>query len=554
MAARYYVNCKVLLRLRFEDFLDLPPVPSAPVGAGAEAFAFNPAEVVPVIPYSCSVTLNSYREADTARIVIPFERMPIDPRILRAAGVQVFAGAVAPDTFADGYPISGSASLPIIPDSEFGVSNEIFRGFADDWELTLDGDQPMIQMSCRDTTSIFIDAEVPPNLINKIPPTLPLDQVLRLILLDPDVGLPGARGMVVVNQSGINPLPGLGEFHAPSWFDSKRTAKRGRAGGAKTKISYWDFITDVVTAAGLFCYVRPSRTPQDVLPIPLGGAFTFVPAPPAELVISQPRTYYRDRVGLGDLPAPEEWVLAYGLNVDNLTIKRNLTGYVTPTIEVRSFDTRTSTPIVARFPEAPPKTPKKNNQPRPSAVGDREEVKVITVNGLSGVKGRQIARAYARSIYEQLGRNEVELGVRTRHLTAKQRNLDAIARGDEPVADLFWLRPGDPVALVIRPIQSNAGDLELGTQNTAAFIANASVVEQEALFRALAFPPAATVKVLQSLTFGQQKVQREFRCRTVVWNWDYNSGWDAEITAHNYLDVRNAVSFGEPLDPINGVP
>lgn len=574
----YYSTCKVIFRIRVEDFKREAPRPAPPGTGDAEAFSGSnklgvqdptPSEVesanadiaftvgkrldYAVVPYSCRVTKNSYREADRCQLVIPFAKFPFDPRILRAAGVQVFGGSLRGDVFARQYPGVGSAPQLTVPDVniEEGTSNEIFRGFCDDWELTLDDKEPQVRVSARDFTAQFLDEEIPPNQVVNIPPKLPIDQVIRLIIngskgvpqptdgktkLPLIKGLPGVSGMGVVNEAvddkgrPLRPLPGLGDFHAPSWFDSKRTAKKNRSGGAKSKINYWDFITDIVVAAGLTVYIRPGT-----VPVFLPGV-GFAP-PAAEIVITNPRTYYKDagaNVPAGVRPDFPEGIrrYVYGVNVQEITFRRNLGGKVTPTVEVRSFDTRARQSIVERFPPV-----SKTTKAQPSAAGDRETVRVVTINGLSGERGRKTARLYARNIYEQLGRDELQVTIMTTSQTAFPIRRERAARSGIYKSDIFQLSPGDPIEVVVNLQDSGASPVgQVSVAN--AFYSygerqRADFLEKAGYNRQLASAIAASSV--------NPAVQKEFRTQEVDYNWDYSRGWDFRIQAINYLDVRNSI-------------
>jgi hypothetical protein len=204
MADVYYPNCWVRLRLRFEDFVQLPQPPTSPAIPNTDPVDYGFVVIDQrIIPTHCSVTLNSYRKADEATITIPFGRLPIDPRWLRAAAVQIYMGTLDPAEHSDGIgPIYGESRLtligettnPGIEDIISGaaevVSNEIFRGLVDDWEVNQDGDDT-VEISCRDLTAVLIDSEMPTQGLAGIPKTMPIDEVIRQIV----IGDPAAQGV-----------------------------------------------------------------------------------------------------------------------------------------------------------------------------------------------------------------------------------------------------------------------------------------------------------------------------------------------------------------------
>jgi hypothetical protein len=187
----------VRLQVRFENYIKSPPIlpqPRLPNGDPIDQGGFQTIDIK-IVPESCSVTLNSYRKADEARITIPYGRLPIDPRLLRQVGVQVFMGTLTPEDFGRSIgPLYGDSQQILLP--EVGeasvplpggltltetVSNEIFRGFIDDWEIAQDGDD-RISLSGRDLTSILIDAEMPSAGLAGIPRSAPIDEVIRAVV------------------------------------------------------------------------------------------------------------------------------------------------------------------------------------------------------------------------------------------------------------------------------------------------------------------------------------------------------------------------------------
>ena len=191
MADIYYPQCWVRLVVRFENFIQvdekpqlIPSSPGDPVDIGVKIIDQK------ILPTNCSVTLNSYRNADECRITMPFGKLPIDPRWLRSASVQVFMGTLSPEEFADGIgPIYGESEITLIDetpdlilDGVTTVTNEVFRGIVDDWDISQDGNDS-VSISCRDMSSVLIDLEMPLGGISGIPKEMRIDEVIREILI-----------------------------------------------------------------------------------------------------------------------------------------------------------------------------------------------------------------------------------------------------------------------------------------------------------------------------------------------------------------------------------
>lgn len=566
--------CKVRLQVRFEDYLDLPPVPSVAGPAGAEAFGLGGEHPIGTgsflstgfdfVPDDCTVERNSFRKADTIKLTIPFSRLPFDPRIIRALSVQVFGGVYSTSEFAAALGPVNSTAL-VLPDVQpvgrryAGYSNELFRGFADDIQRKGDGDGSQIEITGRDLTAILIDEEVPENAVRDIPGDLPLDIVIQQILLGDGIpdsprrnGVPGARGLRVVNEAtdpiavdpltgevyAREPLPPATDFKGPQWLDSKRSAKKARKNppGASHKISYWDLITDLCVSAGFICFIR-SRIRS--VPGASGAAL-----PPPELVIARPRTYYAATSGTGgSIIVPSVRKLVVGYNVDDWSITKKFAGQKVPVVEVRSYDVVTGKQIAGRFPNVPDYKvkvkggKKKNNRPTVSGQGDHQEVKVFVLDELNFGQGSTTVQVQdflaecARSIREQIGREEINLKVQTRHLNGFEENWE---NGDE--ADWFFCQAGDPVTFEISMSDPTTG------QMTADMMFEKQSLDARVLwFQQAGLPPSSAAAA--AAASSSQKLQKEYRTQTISYSFSKSSGWSLSIEAINYLDVRDAADI-----------
>ncbi|MGB1276374.1 MAG: hypothetical protein ACPG77_11560 [Nannocystaceae bacterium] len=346
---------------------------------------------------------------------------------------------------------------------------------------------------------------------------------MRGVLVTNEVLAPGSTEDFAI----IEDLPSISEIRGVQWMDSRGTARRGRRGGVQNsqKQTYWDAITDLCVGAGYIVYIRPGQTP-----ISLGGSLQL---PAAEVVISNPRTYYKtDRSGEEFVDTTKQRVFIYGANVNSVNIRRKLGGQTVPTVEVRSFNPETGERIKQRY---PPLLKKKNNKPAPGQ-GDREEVKVFTMDEISGPGAEARCEQAARSIYEQLGRGEMELKLRT---TALSGILDNLSDGIE--ADLLFLRPGIPLAL-----EMGNPDIQAGELTSTNLFWNGSAEQKFEAFKAVGIPPLAAARA--SVALSSDAMQTTFYCSDIAWSFASDAGWEGDFTCVSYLDVRDATSS------IDGVP
>lgn len=509
-----------------------------------------------IVPYACNVERNSYRKADECRITIPLTKMPFDPRVIRSATVQVFGGALDPLEYRAKFDASKAVTLPDLgPDGE---SNQIFSGFVDDWEVEY-GDHDVLQVTARDPTSILVDAEIPKNALNGIPKSARLDEVIRRIIdgnpsrkagAQP-TGLVAARGLkVVVELLDGEKMPTLADIKPPNWFDSKKTVKKGkkRSPNDAQKMSYWDMITDLCVAAGFICFLRlPTLTNASGQADGRGGAAC------PELVISDPRTYYKNSVKFGgELVAPDTVrKFIYGINVDSLKLRRKFGGVKTPTIELRSWDTRKGKNLVGRFPRRVV-----NNKPATSGKGDREEVQVHLLRDIVGPRAQERLDKAAASIYEQLARGEFEVHIKTKALAALPRNVDPqdiiITSTTTPPnidADMFRMLSGDPILVGIDRANIDKDQVtEATTFNETLGPSRSEAMQKVGIRRDVADSVATAM--------ANDLIQQEFRVQKNIMTWSHTSGWEFEIHAINFLDIRHAVQLDElSVDrPLPGTP
>lgn len=647
--SQYYSSLKVRLLVRFEDYLGSPTSrnglfkantqPEAFGGESFEALSFD------IVPYDCSVTLNSYREADQASITIPFRDLPLDPRVIRAAAVQIFAGAVPAENWAravgtihgnavveDNRAEAGAGNLAVVADTDDVngdlYANEIFRGFVDTAEVSQRGDDTLV-LECRDMTSIFLDAETTTMGLSGLPKDMPLDEVIRQIIIGEAVaadqlsqappekwevvnrqntrsrtkrlsiklgasqtrinrlnqalasapladiaglstaiaqevvrsqtiatqmavsqveettaekvpilaqryGLPGARGTKVINETQYNPMPTLGEIKGVKWFDSKKKSKKASNSGASQKINYWDLITDLCVATGFICYLRrPTKAIE-------GSEYT----PPPELVITDPRTYYGDDVDPesgATVLADEVREFAYGFNCNEVTVERSLTGKQVPQhIQVNARTSETGELVSVRFPPVKDKSGVEiadANRPRPSKTGEQVEVQTILYKGdLPKARANEILFLVAKKVYEELGRNEFLVTIRTQEFSFLPANrsdrLDIAS-----VPDIFQLKSGDTIR--VGRVTNAPADVARGLVNQLGVFNHMGFAQRTELFLSLGFSKEAATAVAEA--YESDLFQDKYRVRSVGINFNRDKGFEFEIQAVNYLDARNAL-------------
>lgn len=338
------------------------------------------------------------------------------------------------------------------------------------------------------------------------------------------LGLPGARGIVVVNETG-GPLPPVGDIKGAAWFDSLGQAKSGReAGGKQGRISYWDFITDMCVGSGYICYFR---IPRPIL-LPTGVGVVNV-APPAELVISEPRTYYYEAGG-------QTRRFAYGYNVDRLSVSRNYNGKQMPTsVIISAIEDGSGKIVTGRYPPLVLNKTKRSTT-AVTATGDRDEAVRYLVNSrLPAGTATVLLERYAQSVYQQLARGEMEVNIET-------DVLRGYPFGDAK-PDMLWLRPADPIEVEISPedLQSNQSVTQVGAYQRLSTDQRIQRLVEMGMDTALA------VSLAQAE--DSPLIQKVFRVQDMSVDFDSETGFNFTVRAINFLTIDSAATLAQtPTD------
>lgn len=482
---------------------DAPPVIDGPSPDNRQVFGT-------IIPVSVQIERNGIRTADTASVVINYTDAPFDPRLIRAAAIEITLGVVSPEDYAAGMRgerREDGSLRSLVPRSTTLAGPESraaqttrFVGWVDTWQVTFDEDEgDTITLECRDLSAIFFDTPLATG--SGIDLTVPIDQGVRDFLDTYNQ----TRGIRVVYGRPGSTNPGLAPVPADAAPTTTR-ARRGRAlrqrrsGDAQQNL--WDHITEACARVGL---------------VPIIYDY--------ELHVCEPRTFY-----LGtDVPRR----MIYGRNLRHLEFTRKLGGNRVPTIEVRCFQPASGRTAWARWPcvegaprygtigiDDPPRTPRRVSDPGVSGHNPTERVQTYSVRGVED--GETLLRV-ARNLFEQTGRQEIEGNLET----------DDVASWDSAdPADVLGLDNGDGIELLV----SGSRGAEDVTGLTAAQIAALTREARADYYRRLGWPTrtAEAFARLQDATANQTI----FRAQNVRLQWDNEQGFGATIDFINFITVR----------------
>jgi hypothetical protein len=421
----FYPQCRAILQVIFDGY--------------GESARDSEIIVIPIIPKSATVHVNSYKQADSFQLVFEAGDLPIDPRLLRAGAAEIYMFQAAS---ADESQQVISRRQPLVDadpgaqrrrDSvetlqlEMGTEGSRDRftlgerkpriaGTFDDSDIELSNDGKWVTIKGQDYTAYLMSIQFPPNpngTARRIPTGRRLDIIVDELLeeADPDRQLSvDVRGL----DPGTLPIVGANEV---------RGNKRGIP--VEQGTSYWDVIYKLVERHGFICYV-------DAL----------------DVVISRPKT-------ITDRDTPQIRRMAWGKNIEHLSLKRHLGKEQAPTIVVRSYDPTTGRTLSAEYPTGQidrsviidasrgKKKPKVSRRVKESTrkskkgkvkttIRERDEYQIFTVHGITDLA---TLTRIAENRYHLLGKAERSVNITTRDLH-DLRYADIL---NVTAGDAFWI-------------------------------------------------------------------------------------------------------------------
>lgn len=565
--AAYYPSLVCNLTIRFDDRLTLLPPPPQPVSVddalqqgenapgevsllfkrplilqsgGQDSFVMNR------IPKSCNVELPGYRQAAHFNAVFDYVDLPIDPRTIRAASMEIHLGTIEPDKFAEGMQQrspSGHRSSIL----ETGDETLVGTFFIDEWNVEHDADHSTISMEGRDFRGFLLDKPIAHNpaqalsLLGNVDFTEPIDRVVAQILSFSEL----FKSVTVSTnpaewKDGKVPSPGDNDLMPRARVSAR---KGGGHGGGAPKISmpagleslnFWDLIVRMCFLVGAIPYfqgtnlvIRPTRSIFDQdragidpnIPTPFAGGrergVDFGVDPPVAL-----------------FPPISVRRMVYGRDIKTINFNRKFAGYQKP-YAVRCICLDTSSPekginktVVGVYPDIHFKEAR-TTKVAPGGQGKPEE-NILNIP-VPGIRDPERLKLIAQSVYEEIGRGELGGSVHT-------PNCASFA-GDNSDPDMLKLRPGDGIEFLFdtrfNSIRTPAVSSVLDFQRTSFEDAVATMKKK--------IPDDNLCRVVVATSRGLvAELQRFFRVSTVKYNWD-GKGVQIEFDFQNYVVARQQV-------------
>lgn len=477
-----------------------------------------------IIPKTAQLTLNGIRQADTLSITLRFIDLPFDPRVIRSAGIEFYAGTLTPEEYRLGIEgqTRGSAlganaknayePLNVIADTYIDENgnqrtNLRFTGWVDTWEVEWSEDgEALVRLECRDNTTLVIDQEAPPKLVMNM--KVPVHESIAGYLAN----FPQFVGLEVEYRPGDEVIPILEEVLSKTAYRPNLGPAIAKAGGAPSKLSVWDYMTDVCGSIGHTVRLEGNT-----------------------IIIQRARTLTsREFSGRPDDPFQGRYLqngkilnrrFIYGRNVLSMKMARKF-GKTAPTnVEVRCYNGRRKKCLVARFPLAKEEISKAN-------PGDSKDQKWLVFR-VSGIEDEKILRIIAQGAYEMVGRNELTVSIHTRNMASFGSNyLDP---------DLLDMKAGDTFELYVNRDEDEFNSL---TVIESLLLAQARARE---FLRNLGYENELADTYARA--YSSQGFQTAFKLRQMAINWDIEEGIALDIQGVNFVEVRLDKSLPEGEEP-----
>jgi hypothetical protein len=503
------------------------------------------------IPRSGSVDLPGYRQAATFSFTFDYAEMPLDPRVVRAASIEIHLGTVSAENYADGERgRDKTGALPTILKTRNGDGTPnsetlVMVGMIDEWDVHHTGSGSTVEIKGRDFRGILIDtplgimpgkaAEDEANtLLENLDYSKPINELVAQILAHQPLF---DRFKVVVNpaewKDGEVPTISDDELTVRYRQEAKKKGDKSKTRHTPNadagKMSYWDLIVkfcylvgSIPFFRGLELHIRPSRTIYDQMDGPVDPKKN-----PTPFMGGAQRT--KDNVSGAAIAPGLSWRrFVYGRDIETLNFTRKYGGYHRPKV-VRAIGALDPVATKAagklRYFEGRWPAVEKTlvTKAQPGDAKSQEEILNIPAPEFSN-PDRLIE--VARATYEEIGRGEIGGSVETTNL--------ASFGGGNPDADCLRLRPGDGVEFRVDARAMSATNLLVSTLNEMEQKSPEEAIK--ALNKVLGDVDLARAIVVTSRG-GLTQMQRFFRVQTVKYAWS-TSGIKVSFDFQNYFVAR----------------
>lgn len=549
----YYPSIVVNLRIRFDEafqIVDLPePVDQRGVVdavSGTSGPVLRPlilqqgkdnlSHILNRVPKNGTVELPGYRTAGKFSFLFDYRELPIDPRLLRAIGVEIFQGAVNPEDFATGMvqvEADGTRrSILNVYDEAGNPRDELMTlaGIVDTWRLTHDDKGSFLHIEGRDLRGIFLDSPIDLGIFSSIDLRKDIADVVAAILEKH----PAGEQMTICTFPGEWPrgiLPSPADTDGLTRPRRKASGDGAAVGSSSSKANYWDMITKMCLLVGAIpffkgreLHIRRSRSifaqreGKDVSRSPFRAPNSKIPVHRVD--------------DLGDEVSVRRMV--YGRNIKSLTYERKFTGTKVPVIEVTSHDQSGADrgPGKLLIVQWPPKDKKLARISGVSPSGEVAQTDILRINR-PGIRDKARLLEMARDLYEEIGRQEIGGSANTKSL--------ASLYGDNSDPDMLRIQPGDGVefAVDVQTLNSRSPiSAQFTDANRQSFTERVEAIKQDMLRKSGTVDENLIRVIVATSRSSILNIEQFFRIANIRYNWA-NGVVQIHFDFQNYVVVRS---------------
>jgi hypothetical protein len=549
----FYPSIVVNLRLRFDEafqIVDLPePVPqggSVDAVSGASGPVLRPliiqqgkdnlSHILNRVPKTASVELPGYRTAGTFALGFDFRELPIDPRLLRAIGIEIYQGAVNPEDFATGMvqlePDGTRRSILNVYDAAGNPRDDLMTlaGVVDTWRMTHDDKGSYIQMEGRDLRGIFLDSPLDLKIFDSIDMKMDIASVVAAILEKH----PAGEQMTICTWPGEwvgGQLPSPADKEGLTRPRRKADGEGASVGSSDSGVNYWDMITKLCLLIGAIPFFKGRnlhiRKARSIFSQREGKDLSRSPfrSPNSQLPVHR-------LDDLGDEVSVRRMV--YGRNIQSLTYERKFTGTKVPVIEVTSHNQSGSERGPGKLLQVqwPPKDKKLARLSGVSPSGEVAQTDILKINK-PGIRDEKRLLEIARDLYEEIGRQEIGGAANTKSLSSLY--------GDNSDPDLLRLQPGDGVEFLV-DVQTLNSRSPISAQftdaNRQSFAERVEAIKQDMLRKSGTVDENLVRVIVATSQSNILDIEQFFRVANVKYSWQEGIVQVA-FDFQNYVVVRS---------------
>lgn len=535
-------------------------------------------QIFGISPRSCSVELPGYRQFGKFEMELDFKDFPIDPRAVRALGVEVYLDALLEGDFGTGMQTQLQPGIVAQPRPSIVTptpDNQLIVGVADTVTVEHRANGSYVHIEGRDLRGVLSDLKLRPEMFlgatgtanAPLDLTQPIDGVVQQIVNR--VPFLATNPTILVRTfttddwpNGQVPSPGVQGNLTRVQLGADGTKPNVNPSADANSMSFWDLITQYCFLVGAipFFYgrelrIRPARSLFDIQRQEDNVDPGTLKTPFENNTVRQVEVVNGAQTSKVTL---KHRVMVYGSNIQNLKFERKLGGVKVPVVECVSVDTsnqqrgHANRLIVAQWPDdtgvgsSSKVQGAKVTTVAPSGAVSQTEVIRVPV---PGVKDKKQLQTIARHLREEIGRQEIGGSCSTKDL--------ASFGGGNADPDLLRLRPGDPVEFKISvngPTTNPPFAAELMRQvGAGGAAALAQLIAQR-------IGDINIAKVMaNTLTGSVTKFQDIFRVGNVKYTWGKDEGVGIDFDFQNYIEARYDVegsqnNANQPGVGIQGIP